>query len=79
MYYTCILSVDISSPTASQSSEPVQNLNPAADSSSHTSPSSADTPSDSTVQSVGAPAVDAESSDKNALSISVEFRDDSQR
>ena len=58
---------------SSWSPVPVQQSRQAADSSSHTSPSSADTPSDSTVQSVGA--VNAETSDKDSSSFTVEFKD----
>ena len=58
---------------SSRSPVAVQQSRQAADSSSHTSPSSADTPSDSTVQSVGA--VNADTSDKDSSSFTVEFKD----
>ena len=73
VYVICnMLSLSPSS-MSSRSPVAVQQSRPAADSSSHTSPSSADTPSDSTVQSVGA--VNADTSDKDSSSFTVEFRD----
>ena len=57
---------------SASSSEPVSKSIPARGSSPHTSPSSADSPSDSTIQSAGA--ASAETSDSF-----IEFRDEPQR
>ena len=70
-----IINTSFPSSMSSRSPVPVQHPGPAGDSSSHTSPSSAEyyTPSDSTIQSVGA--VNAETSNKDSSSFTVEFKD----
>ena len=60
----------LSSSMSSRSPVPVW---PAADSSYQTCPSSAGTSSDSTIQSVGA--INAETSDKDSSSFTIEFKD----